>query len=156
KGGLRIPPLFAATPLATPRIYVQSPNATHFNYVTSMATEIEQTREAALRADPTLPEPLTTRSATNAAAARAYDLWNQDEILFPNIGPGGGGGRNICDRVGVNSIRSLDLDGDGFTDSPPFIAVDPPYLLAPAIPEEVMVPLVKLYTVAFWKRFLEG
>ena len=84
-----------------------------------MGSEIDQTREAALLADPTLPEPLTTLTATNAAAARAYDLWNQGEILFPQLGPGAGSGRNFCDRVGVNSVRSLDLDGDGFTDSPP-------------------------------------
>src|SRR5262249_25681426 len=65
-GGLRVPPLFEATALAMPRIYVLTPNATHLNYSTSMASEIDQTREAALLADPTLPEPLTTRTATNA------------------------------------------------------------------------------------------
>jgi hypothetical protein len=120
-----------------------------------MGSEIDQTREAALVADPTLPEPLTTRTATNAAAARAYDLWHQGEILFPSLGRGAGGGRNFCDRVGVNSVRSLDLNGDNFTDSPPLM-VDDPFLLRPAIREEVMVPLIKLYTVAFWKTFLEG
>ena len=82
-------------------------------------------------------------------------MWNQGQIFFPQLGPGFGGGRNFCDRVGVNSVRSLDLDGDGFTDSPPFMA-DDPFLLQPAIREEVMVPLIKLYTVAFWKTFLEG
>ena len=30
------------------------------------------------------------------------------------------------------------------------------FLLRPAIREEAMVPLIKLYTVAFWKTFLEG
>ena len=155
RGGLRIPPLFDATVDATPRIYVLTPNATHFNYVTGMGSEIDETREAALLADPTLSEPLTTRTATNAAAARAYDLWNQGEILFPLIGFGAGSGRNFCDRVGVNSVRSLDANGDGFTDSPPFMAEDP-FLPQPAIREEVMVPLIRLYTVAFWKTFLEG
>jgi hypothetical protein len=57
--------------------------------------------------------------------------------------------------VGVNSIRSLDMDGDGFTDSPPLMVNDP-LLLAPAIREEVMVPIIMNYTVAFWKTFLEG
>lgn len=156
RNGLALPTLFEATVLAMPRIYALTPNATHFNYLTSMGSEIDQTREAALLADPTLPEPLKTRTATNAAAARAYDLWNQGEILFPMLGPGGGGGRNYCDRVGVNSIQTLDLDGDGFTDSPPFMADDPLLPLGPATREEVMVPLIKLYTIAFWKTFLEG
>lgn len=155
RNGLNVPTLFDATEDATPRIYVLNPNATHFNYLTSLGLEIQQTREAALIADPSLPEPLTTRTATNAAAARAYDLWNQGEILFPAVGFGGGGGRNICDRVGVNSIRSLDTNPqDGFTDSPPFMATDA-FTLQPAIPEEVMVPLIKLYTIAFWKASLE-
>ena len=70
-------------------------------------------------------------------------------------GPGTGSGRNMCDRVGVNSVRSLDIDQDGFTDSPPFIATDA-FVLQPAIRAEVMVPMIKLYTVAFWKSFLEG
>jgi hypothetical protein len=155
RNGLGVPSLFDATVAAMPRIYVLSANATHFNYLTGMGSEIDQTREAALLADPSLPEPLTTRTATNAAAARAYDLWNQGEILFPAVGFGAGGGRNFCDRVGVNSIRSLDINPqDGFTDSPPFAATDA-FTLQPAIPEEVMAPLVKLYTIAFWKTFLE-
>ena len=33
---------------------------------------------------------------------------------------------------------------------------DDPLLPAGATREEVMVPLIKLYTVAFWKKFLEG
>lgn len=156
RGGLRIPSLFDATINATPRIYVLSPNAAHFNYLTDMGSEIDQTREAALLANPFLPEPLTTRTATNAAAARAYDLWNQGEILFPALGYGAGSGRNICDRVGVISVRSLDVNPqDGFTDSPPLMATDA-FTLQPAIPEEIMVPMIKLYTVAFWKKFLEG
>lgn len=48
----------------------------------------------------------------------------------------------------MNSVRSLDLNGDGFTGSPPFMA-DDPLLLQRAIPEEIMVPLIKLYTIAF-------
>jgi predicted dienelactone hydrolase len=156
RSGLAVPALFDATVLATPRIYVLTPGAAHFNYLTGLGAEIDQTREAALLADPTLPEPLTTRTAANAAAARAYDLWNQGEILFPALGLGAGGGRNICDRVGVSSARSLDTaPRDGFTDSPPFL-LDDPFLRQPAIPEEIMVPLVKLYTVAFWKTCLEG
>jgi dienelactone hydrolase len=148
------PILFDATVDATPRIYVQSPNATHLNYQTGVGSQIDQTREAALLADPDMPEPLTVRTATNAAAARAYDLWNQGEILFPALGFGNGGGRNFCNRVGVNSVRSLDTNPqDGFTDSPPFMATDA-FTLQPAIPEEVMVPLIKLYTIAFWKTFL--
>lgn len=150
------PILFDATIDATPRIYVLTPNATHSNYITGMGTEIDQTREAALLANPDIPEPLTVRTATIAAAARAYDLWNQGEIRFPMGGYGIGSGRNFCDRVGVNSVRSLDVSPqDGFTDSPPFMATDA-FTLQPAIPEEIMVPMIKLYTVAFWKRFLEG
>ena len=72
--GRAIPALFAKTVLAQPRIYVRNPSATHFSYVTGMGAEIEQTREAALLADPALPEPLTNRIATNPAAARAYRL----------------------------------------------------------------------------------
>jgi hypothetical protein len=148
--------LFDATVVATPRIYVSSPNATHFNYLTSMCSETDQTREAALLTDPTLPDPLTFRTATNAAAARAYDLWNMGEIGFPLFGYGAGSGRNICTRVGVDSVRSLDTNPhDGFTDTPPFLAVDY-FTLQPAIPEEIMVPMIKLYTIAFWKTFLEG
>ena len=100
-GLVNVPALFGATVDATPRIYVLTPNATHSNHVTGLGAEIDQTREQALLADPTLPEPLTTRTATNAAAARAYDLWNQGEILFPVVGYGFGSGRNFCDRVGV-------------------------------------------------------
>jgi hypothetical protein len=156
RSGLATPTLFDATVDAMPRIYVQSPNATHFSYVTGIGSEIDQTREAALLADPSLAEPLTTRTATNAAAARAYDLWNQGATLFPVLGFGAGSGRNFCQRVGVNSVRSLDTNPqDGFTDSPPFMSTDA-FTLQPAIPEEVMVPLIKLYTVAFWKAFLEG
>jgi hypothetical protein len=155
RGGLALPDLFEATVASRQSIYVLTPNATHLSYLTSMASEIDQTREAALLADPTLPEPLTTRTATNAAAARAYDLWNQGAILFPTLGLGAGSGRNFCNRVGVNSVRSLDQDGDGFTDSPPLMVNDP-LLLGPAVPEEVMSPMIKHYTVSFWKTFLEG
>jgi hypothetical protein len=156
RNGQAIPTLFEATALAMPRIYVLTPSAAHFNYQTGMAAELDQTREQALLADPTLPEPLTTLTASNAAAARAYELWNWGEILFPLLGPGVGGGRNFCDRVGVNSIRSLDLDGDGFTDSPPLMVDDPLLPMPPATRAEVMVPLITQYTVAFWKAFLEG
>ena len=67
KWGLAVPDLFDATVDASPRIYVLTPSATHFSYVTSMGAEIDQCREAALLADPSLPEPLTTRTGTNAA-----------------------------------------------------------------------------------------
>jgi predicted dienelactone hydrolase len=156
RSGLAVRAMFEATTLATPRIYVLNPNATHFNYLTGMGEEIDQTREAALLANPTMPEPLTTRVATNAAAIRAYDLWNQGEILFPLLGYGAGGGRNYCTRVGVNSVRPLDVaPRDSFTDSPPLLPTDA-FTLKPAVPEEIMVPLIKLYTVAFWKTHLEG
>jgi predicted dienelactone hydrolase len=147
--------LFDATVLATPRIRVSNPGATHFSYNANLEAEIDQAREQALLANPDMPEPLTTLSASNAAAARAYEIWNWGEILFPILGPGAGSGRNFADRVGVNSVRSLDLDQDGFTDSPPFMATDA-FVLEPTIRAEVMVPMLKLYTVAFWKTFLEG
>ena len=154
--GLAVPALFGATVQALPRIYVQNPSATHLSYVTGMCEEIEQTREAALVADPALPEPLTTRVATNPSAARAYDLWNMGQILFGLLGPGAGGGRNFCGRVGVKSIRSLDASPqDGFTDSPPFVPTDG-ITLNPVIPQEILAPQIELHTVAFWKTLLEG
>jgi hypothetical protein len=62
-------------------------------------------------------------------------LWNSGEIQFPASGFGRGGGRNFCNRVGINSVRSLDANPpDGFTDSPPFMASDI-FTLKPAIPE---------------------
>jgi acetyl esterase/lipase len=155
RNGLAVPTLFDATIDATPRIYVLTPNATHFNYLTGMSAEIDQTREQALLVDPEIPEPLTTLTSSNPAAARAYELWNMGELSFPVLGFGAGSGRNFCDRVGVNSIRSLDTNPrDGFTDSPPFMATDA-FTLIPAISAEVMVPLIHLYTVAFWKASLE-
>ena len=154
--GQAIPALFSQTVAAQPRIYVLNPSATHFSYVTGICEEIDLTREAALLADPALPEPLTTRIATNPAAARAYDLWNMGQILFALLGPGTGSGRNFCTRVGVNSIRSLDaMPQDGFTDAPPFLSIDA-FTLQPVIPEEILVPEIELYTVAFWKTFLQG
>ena len=154
--GLAVPALFAETVTALPRIYVLNPSATHFSYVTGMCAESDQTREAAVLADPTLPEPLTNRLATNPAAARAYDLWNMGQILFAILGSGAGSGRNLCTRVGVNSIRSLDaIPRDGFTDSPPFMSIDV-FTPNPVIPEETLVPQVKLHTIAFWKTFLQG
>jgi hypothetical protein len=154
--GQAIPALFAETVQALPRIYVLNPSATHLSYQTGMCEEIDQTREAGLLADPALPEPLTTRIATNPAAARAYDLWNMGQILFALLGPGAGSGRNFCNRVGVNSIRSLDeMPQDGLTDSPPILPTDA-VTLHPVIPEEILVPQIKLHTIAFWKTFLEG
>ena len=62
--------------------------------------------------------------------------------VFPQLGLGAGSGRNFCDRVGVNSVRSLDLDGDGFTDSPPLMLDDPLLPIGHAPREEVMLPLI--------------
>ena len=154
--GRAVPALFAETVLAQPRIYVLNRSATHLSYVTGMCAEIDQTREAALLTNPAISEPLTNRIATNPAAARAYDLWNMGQILFPILGSGAGSGRNFCNRVGVNSIRSLDANPeDGFTDSPPFLSTDA-FTLNPVIPDETLVPQIKLHSVAFWKTFLEG
>jgi predicted dienelactone hydrolase len=154
-GAAPVATLFDTTVLARPRVRVLNPGAAHFSYVANMGAEIDQTREQALLADPSIPEPLTTLTASNTAAARAYQLWNQGEILFTQLGVGAGSGRNICNRVGVNSLRSLDVNHDGFTDSPPFQATDA-FLLQPTIPHEAMAPMIKLYTVAFWKVYLEG
>jgi len=154
--GREIPSLFGASTFATRRLYIQTPRAAHLSYVTSLQDEVDQAREQALLADPTMPEPLTTLTPTNAAAARAFMIWNWGQINFPMFGSGFGGGRNLCDRVGLNSIRPLDLDGDGFTDSPPFLLDDPPYMPERPIPAEAMIPMVKLYTVAFWKTHLAG
>jgi hypothetical protein len=151
-----IPPIFAATTEAVPRIRVTNPNAVHFNYLTSLCAVTSETREAALVNDPSLPEPLTNLIAGNPYAITAFTNWNVGEAQFPVNGFGFGGARNMCNRIGVDSVRSLDTDPtDGFTDSPPFMATDD-FTLAPAIPGEVMVPVVQLYTVAFWKTFLAG
>ena len=78
------------------------------------------------------------------------------QILFAILGSGAGSGRNFCTRVGVNSIRSLDaIPRDGFTDSPPFMSIDV-FTPNPVIPEETLVPQIKLHTIAFWKTFLQG
>jgi len=156
RNGLAVPALFEATTAAAPRIYVQSPRAAHFCYETGMQDETDQAREQALSSNPTMPDPLTTLNPSNAAAARAYELWNFGQLQYLVLGQGVGGARNLCDRVGVNSIRSLDLDGDGYTDSPPFLLDDPPYMPARPLRSDVMTPMIKLYTVAFWKVHLTG
>ncbi len=106
-----------------------------------------------------------------AAALRACNNWNMGETVFSLPGSGAfgfGGGRNVCNRVGVNSSRLLDTHpGDGFTDSflggdplkPLYQPIDPPFvsnesLEEPVMPGEVQVPMIKLYTVAFFKKFL--
>lgn len=148
--------LFASTVTATPRIQVLTPDAVHFNFNTGLCDLIDQTREQALLANPTLPEPLTTLTASNGPAAAAYMNWNMGQTQFPNNGAGFGGGRNVCHEVGVDSVRSLDVSPvDGETDSPPLLPVDPPYTpLAPPA-QSVMGRLVTHYTIAFWKTFLE-
>jgi len=156
RNGQAVPALFSATTLATTRLYVQTPRAVHQGYVTGLQDEADQAREQALLADPAMPEPLTTLTATNAAAARVFQIWNWGQINFATSGPGFGGGRNLCDRIGLASIRPLDLDGDGMTDSPPFLLDDPPYVAERSVRANVMNPMVKLYTVAFWKTHLVG
>ena len=39
--------------------------------------------------------------------------------------------------------------------SAPFLSTDA-VTLNPVIPDEILVPQIKLHTVAFWKTFLEG
>jgi predicted dienelactone hydrolase len=154
--GVAIPEWYAATTSAPDRTYVQIPDAAHFGFVTGILGELEQVREQALAANPSIPEPLTTPASTNAAAARAYELWNWVDFIPPATAPSFGSGRNLADRVGVNSMRSLDRDGDGFTDSPPFRRIDPPFLPKAAIQWDAMIPLIQRYTVAFWKSRLAG
>jgi hypothetical protein len=137
-----IPAFLDATVDASPRIHVKSPDAVHMNYNTSLCPFTEETRETALLADPSLPEPLTNPIAGNPAAITAYNNWRFGETQFPTAGPGFGGARNVCNRVGVDSVRSLDTNPeDGFTDEPPFMASDA--LLWPGVPAELMVPVVK-------------
>ena len=149
--------LFATTVAATPRIQVLTPDAVHFNFNTGLCDLIDQTREQALLANLALPEPLTTLTASNAAAAAAYVNWNMGQTQFPNNGAGFGGGRNVCHQVGVDSVRSLDVSPvDAETDSPPLLPLDPPYTPVAPPPQSVMVRLVTHYTIAFWKTFLDG
>jgi len=194
-GVVTVPEVLDATVLATPRIYVQHPEAIHFNYQTDVCSSVDEAREAALLADPTLPEPLTNMTNTTprvcntnitidpnitdltiranirAAALQACNFWNQGEIMFTVLSPLGfafGGGRNLCPHVGVNSIRSLDVNPvDGFTDEfAPGTNIrlfegndqwdsDASTSESPML-EETIVPMIELYTVAFWKKFLEG
>jgi hypothetical protein len=116
---------------------------------------------------PAGPPPLV-----GAAAIHACTFWNQGELMAFNLGFiqgfAFGGGRNICNRIGVDSDQSLDTHPeDEFTDA--FLGGDPliPLFegndqfnsneLTPELPltEEVIVPMVKLYTVAFFKKYLE-
>jgi len=149
--------LFATTVAATPRIQVLTPDAVHQNFSTGLCDLIDQTREQALLVNPIMPEPLTTLTASNAAAAAAYMNWNMGQTQFLNNGAGFGGGRNVCHQVGVSSVRSLDVTPvDGETDSPPLLPLDPPYTPVAPPPQSIMVRLVTHYTIAFWKTFLEG
>jgi acetyl esterase/lipase len=149
--------LFATTVAATPRIEVLTQDAVHVNFNTGLCDLIDQTREQALVANPTLPEPLATLNAGNAAATAAYMNWNMGQTQFPINGAGFGGGRNVCDQVGVTSVRSLDVSPiDNETDSPPLLPVDPPYTPVAPPAQSVMVRVVTHYTIAFWKTFLEG
>ena len=159
-----IPTLFDTTVLATPRVYVENPQAVHISYQTGICSRIDETREATLVANPAQPDPLdnlTTlpsglracSAALSPAGAAACLAWNMGEITSPTS-PGFGGGRNFCTRVGVNSIASLDSNpADGVTDSPPFTPTDAFTFQVP-IPGNVMVPTIKLYTVSFWKALL--
>ena len=161
-----IPSLFETTVLATPRISVTNPQAVHISYQTGICSRIDETREAALMANPAQPEPLTNLTTLPSgarvcnpvlgpAAAAACLAWNMGEITSPTS-PGFGGGRNFCTRVGVNSIASLDTNPtDGVTDSPPFTATDA-FTFEEPVSGEVMVSTIKLYTVAFWQKFLAG
>jgi hypothetical protein len=148
--------LLSATTAAR-RVEVYSPGAVHRSYDTGLCLQIDDTREAALLASPTLPDPLTHLITGNAAAEAAYVGWNFATVQYTNLGSGVGGGRNFCNRVGVDSaVLPLDANDDGFTDSPPYVGIDPPYVLAQAPAAEVTTPLIKLYSVAFWKAFLTG
>lgn len=189
------PELFDTTVLATPRIYVTNPEAIHFNYQTDLCASIEETREAALETDDSLRDPVTdellqepltnmiphpsipnlnTCKVMGAAGHYACTFWNRGETIAPLLPPNQafafGGGRNICDRIGVDSSESLDVDPvDGLTDD--FVPGHPGTRLFEAndrfnyagqdpegdpapIPMEEMVPMVQIYTVAFFKKFL--
>jgi len=152
--GVLAPDLFAATTEARPRVYVHTPGALHVNNSTGLCDLIEAAREEALLGDPEIPEPLTTLLSGNPEAALAYNLWNTDSTLYL-IGVGFGGGRNVCDQVGLGPARSLDVaPEDGLTDSPPFMSPSPPYTLALAPSAQETGPSVIFYGVAFWQAFL--
>ncbi len=159
-----IPTLFDTTVLATPRVYVENPQAVHLSYQTAICSRIDETREATLVANPAQPDPLDNltilpsglracSAALSPAGAAACLAWNMGEITSPTS-PGFGSGRNFCTQVGVNSIASLDSNpADGVTDSPPLTPTDAFTFQVP-IPGNVMVATIKLYTVSFWKKFL--
>ena len=192
-GLVSAPQIFEASVAATPRIYVKNPEAVHLSYQTDLCFSIEETREAALLADPAQTEPLTNlllptnsgceidpktglcrricNPAMGAAAFSSCTFWNQGELFINQVGFAFGGGRNVCSRIGTSedSARSLDTHPeDGFTDA--FLGGDPLLPLFEGndvwnsyestvelpIDAEDMVPMVKLYTIAFWKKFLEG
>ena len=76
--------------------------------------------------------------SSGGASVQACGIWGRSFSRFS--APARGSGRNFCNRVGVDSIRSLDvMPQDGFTDSPPFMATDA-FTVNPVIPEEILVP----------------
>ena len=154
--GLAIPALFAETVLALPRIYVLNPSATHLSYWTGMCAEIDQTREAALLADPALPEPLTNRIATNPRGGASVRLVEYGADPLRAFRPRRRQRTQLLQpsRREFNSFTRRNPQ-DGLTDSPPFLPTDA-FTLNPVIPDETLVPQIKLHTVAFWKTFLEG
>lgn len=158
--GAFAPDLFAGSVAASPRIYVKNPGALHQSYVTELCAQIDEGREAALAANPNVAEPLTTNAPTSPGGSTAFGQWNIGAGQVPTFGLGFGGGRNICNRVGVRSVRSLDQNGDGFTDAPPFYTGVAPYAdaatVGPAPSAELMVPTISLYTVSFFKAYLDG
>ncbi len=125
--------------------------------------------------NPANPNLRICNPAMGAAGNQACTFWNQGEVVVPLLPPtqafGFGGGRNVCTRIGADSGESLDVDPvDGLTDD--FVPGTDIRLFEAndrfnyagqnsdgdpsPIPSEEFVPMVKLYTVAFFKKFLAG
>jgi hypothetical protein len=189
--GLALPGLFDAVVNAVPRIYVLTPRSLHFSYSVGMCDTVNAAREYALENDPTLRDPDTDeliieplthwdpatrlcKPGPSQAARNACGIWNMGRLSLPPIcnlaDPATfnfGGARNFCDKTGVDSIESLDLDSNGLTDALDpvtgttlFNISDECTMISPPgespVTGEEMVLLVTHYSVAFWKKFLDG
>ncbi len=124
--------------------------------VASLQTPLVEPLTSAFGSDPTITDP-----AARALAAQALFQWNNP--IQPILRQ-----RTFCNRVGTNPQGYLPIgvsSSDGLvTSSPPFepspvVNSTPPFTACSpvqCIPQARMDRMVKLFTVSFWKTFLEG